>query len=156
MTDEDIAPMRYGNWEISYNPPPIPFRGFDWQFSHKDFDGAEDACDDRHGAASSLEAALDWIDDWEEERFDEHGCQHGCPLALPDVNCLAIECKHRTELRHREATRAAIANAPDRCALSPFGRHQVDTSMESGPNNCFFCEASMARIAKSPSQGSSQ
>lgn len=27
------------------------------------------------------------------------------------------------------------------CPSSPDGRHQVDTSMESGPNNCFHCEA---------------
>lgn len=29
------------------------------------------------------------------------------------------------------------------CALSPNGKHQVDTSMESGPNNCFHCEQPM-------------
>lgn len=31
------------------------------------------------------------------------------------------------------------------CLLSPLGsgRHQLDTSMESGPNNCFFCGKSM-------------
>lgn len=29
------------------------------------------------------------------------------------------------------------------CDLSPNGRHQVDTSMESGPNNCFHCERPM-------------
>jgi len=29
------------------------------------------------------------------------------------------------------------------CDLSPSGRHQVDTSMESGPNNCFHCERPM-------------
>lgn len=29
------------------------------------------------------------------------------------------------------------------CPSSPDGKHQVDTSMESGPNNCFHCEAPM-------------
>lgn len=31
------------------------------------------------------------------------------------------------------------------CSASPLpsGKHQVDTSMESGPNNCFFCEKPM-------------
>lgn len=29
------------------------------------------------------------------------------------------------------------------CALSHDGRHHVDTSMESGPNNCFHCEEAM-------------
>ncbi|TCM25149.1 hypothetical protein [Novosphingobium sp. ST904] len=33
--------------------------------------------------------------------------------------------------------------APSECASAPNGRHQVDTSMESGPNNCFHCEAPM-------------
>lgn len=32
------------------------------------------------------------------------------------------------------------------CSNSPDGRHQVDTSMESGPNNCFHCEAPMRRM----------
>lgn len=31
------------------------------------------------------------------------------------------------------------------CPSSPFGRHQVDTSMESGPNNCFYCERPMPK-----------
>ncbi len=29
------------------------------------------------------------------------------------------------------------------CASSPTGQHIVDTSMESGPNNCFHCERPM-------------
>lgn len=29
------------------------------------------------------------------------------------------------------------------CAHSHDGRHHVDTSMESGPNNCFHCEGKM-------------
>lgn len=33
------------------------------------------------------------------------------------------------------------------CPLSPNGRHQVDTSYESGPYNCFHCEARMERTA---------
>ena len=35
---------------------------------------------------------------------------------------------------------------PDRrhdCSLSHDGRHHVDTSMESGPNNCFHCGEAM-------------
>lgn len=31
------------------------------------------------------------------------------------------------------------------CPHSPAGFHIVDTSMESGPNNCFHCEAPMPR-----------
>ncbi len=29
------------------------------------------------------------------------------------------------------------------CPQSPTGRHIVDTSMESGPNNCFHCDKPM-------------
>ena len=29
------------------------------------------------------------------------------------------------------------------CPSSPTGRHIADTSMESGPNNCFHCEGKM-------------
>lgn len=32
-----------------------------------------------------------------------------------------------------------------RCPHSPNGYHIVDTSMESGPNSCFHCEARMPR-----------
>lgn len=42
--------------------------------------------------------------------------------------------------RSDEALRARIEKE---CALSPTGGHQVDTSMESGPNNCFYCEKPM-------------
>lgn len=36
------------------------------------------------------------------------------------------------------------------CPSSPDGRHQVDTSMESGPNNCFYCEAPMPALSAAP------
>jgi len=41
----------------------------------------------------------------------------------------------------RSATPAPAVDAE--CPSSPDGKHQVDTSMESGPNNCFHCEAPM-------------
>jgi len=31
------------------------------------------------------------------------------------------------------------------CQQSPDGKHQVDTSMESGSDNCFYCEKRMGR-----------
>lgn|GEM_PF-2950767 len=34
-------------------------------------------------------------------------------------------------------------DAEPECPASHDGRHHVDTSMESGPNNCFHCERSM-------------
>lgn len=54
--------------------------------------------------------------------------------------------------------RAALSATPvvgRECALSPNGRHQVDTSMESGPNNCFHCEQPMrASLADEERQAS--
>ena len=37
------------------------------------------------------------------------------------------------------------SNGVRECPVSPLpsGEHQVDTSMESGPNNCFFCDQPM-------------
>ena len=48
----------------------------------------------------------------------------------------------------KRAREALAASTPDlggvnSCPQSPNGRHQVDTSMESGPNNCFHCERPM-------------
>ena len=39
------------------------------------------------------------------------------------------------------------------CPLSPDGRHHVDTSMESGPNNCFHCEQPMPRRSALATKG---
>ena len=55
----------------------------------------------------------------------------------------------------RDAARAVIRHLrghglfwPTRCTECPHGPtgfHIADTSMESGPNNCFHCEASMRK-----------
>lgn len=37
-----------------------------------------------------------------------------------------------------------VTDEPPECPSSPTSRHQVDTSMESGPNNCFYCERAMS------------
>jgi hypothetical protein len=50
----------YRDYEITFNPPPIPSRACDWQYTHKDYDGPEDP---RIGHAESLEAAKSDIDD---------------------------------------------------------------------------------------------
>lgn len=39
------------------------------------------------------------------------------------------------------------------CPSSHDGRHHVDTSMESGPNNCFHCEADMRTAASLRARG---
>ena len=56
--------MIYRNFEITYDPPPIPMRGFDYTFSHVDFDGPEDH---RCGVAGSIYEAKAFIDEIIEE-----------------------------------------------------------------------------------------
>jgi hypothetical protein len=90
--------VKYGNWRISYNPPPIPSRNCDWQFCHKDFDGAEDACDDRYGSAETLLGAMDEIDLRESEAFV---CER-CPAADPSWCMQALPCEHRDDQRLRQ------------------------------------------------------
>ena len=57
----------YRGYSISYDPPPVPGRQFDWQYVHKDYDGAEDAGDNRAGSAASWDACLSEIDDLEDD-----------------------------------------------------------------------------------------
>lgn len=54
----------YRNWQITYDPPPIPVRNCDWQFWHEDYDGPED---NRCGYAASLADAKAEIDAIEDE-----------------------------------------------------------------------------------------
>lgn len=73
-TEYDM-PHHYRGYTIAYDPPPIGVRDCDWQFSHKDYDGAPDSGDVRSGAACSLNQAKDCIDDiynvLDEEETDE-------------------------------------------------------------------------------------
>ncbi len=67
----------YKNYFIEYDPPPIPIRSCDWQFAHKDYDGApEDSfgppMDKRCGTAGSLELAKASIDDLIEMYPEDH------------------------------------------------------------------------------------
>lgn len=52
----------YRGYVIEYDPPPIPGPTFDWQYTHKDYDGPEDK---RHGYSASVEACKAEIDDIE-------------------------------------------------------------------------------------------
>ena len=81
-----ITFITYRDFEISYDPPPIPARNCDWSYSHKDFDGPED---NRYGHAPSLEAAKAAIDDWWDDHFD---CR--CSASDPGA-CMALVCKWR-------------------------------------------------------------
>jgi hypothetical protein len=55
---------RYRGYVISYDPPPIPYRGGDFQFHHVDYDGPEDR---RCGTAGSLADAHERIDEIEDD-----------------------------------------------------------------------------------------
>ena len=56
--------IEYRGFVITYDPPPIPSRAYDWRWVAEDYDGAEDAYDTRIGAAASLEAAKAEVDEW--------------------------------------------------------------------------------------------
>ena len=56
-----------------------------------------------------------------------------------DAERTKAECDRLLATLH---TPPPVATARE-CPTAPDGGHQVDTSMESGPNNCFHCEAPM-------------
>lgn len=58
---------RYRDFDIRYDPPPIPDRRWDWQWHHKDFDLDDNRC----GESASLEAAKADIDAWHNEQSDD-------------------------------------------------------------------------------------
>lgn len=60
--------IEYRGFIITYDPPPIPTRAYDWQWMHDDYDGAPDSVDDRAGRSASLEAAKADVDEWWDER----------------------------------------------------------------------------------------
>ena len=60
--------ITYRNYTIYYDPPPIPLRTMDWHFVHRDFDGAEDAGDNRCGSAPSEQECRDEIDALEDDQ----------------------------------------------------------------------------------------
>lgn len=67
MRDAQLVPdgenkWTYGEYTITYHPPPIPNRSMDYQWCHDSYDGAPDAGDDRCGTAGSLEQAMSDID----------------------------------------------------------------------------------------------
>ena len=61
----------YRGWSISFDFPPIPIRDFDWSATHPDYDGAEDANDNRYVHARTREAVEAEVDAW----IDENGEQ---------------------------------------------------------------------------------
>lgn len=71
MAPQDI---RFGPWRITYDPPPIPIRTMDWEFSHDDFDASWEGEEDGYvsnglgGRGSSVEDCKAQIADIEEDR----------------------------------------------------------------------------------------
>lgn len=63
-----------GPWTVRYDPPPIPARNCDWQFTHADFDASYEGVENGwagnglSGAAASPDACLREIADIEEDR----------------------------------------------------------------------------------------
>lgn len=57
-------PTWYGKYRIFSNDTPAPYR---YAFVHDDYDGAEDANDNRHGFGNSIEECCDEIDEIEED-----------------------------------------------------------------------------------------
>jgi hypothetical protein len=92
--------IRYGAWHIDHNPPPIPFRNCDWQFWHDDYDGAEDACDDRCGTAASLVDAMVAIDEKAADEWEKRGCSR-CNACDPWQCMAAAPCYHRGDFLER-------------------------------------------------------
>lgn len=56
--------IEYRGFIITYDPPPIPTRSYDWQWMSDDYDGAPDSTDTRAGRSASLDEARADIDEW--------------------------------------------------------------------------------------------
>lgn len=63
--------IRYGQWTIEFDPPPIPVRDSDWNFAHDDYDASYEGEEDGYvdnglgGRASSIADAKAQIADIE-------------------------------------------------------------------------------------------
>ena len=63
--------INYRGYRIIFNPPPIPDRSHDWQWSHEEYDGAPDGNDIRIGSSPSLEQARTEIDEQIEDTLSQ-------------------------------------------------------------------------------------
>jgi hypothetical protein len=63
-TTGSVTPDRYRGWLVSFDHPPIPYRQFDWSATHPDYDGAEDAGDDRVVHGETRDDVIAAIDAW--------------------------------------------------------------------------------------------
>lgn len=83
-------------------------------------------------------AAYEGVGGWKDGRFGQ-----AYDLIAEALNERGIETRRDKLLIAIELEDGNLDDTEPECPASPFGRHQVDTSMESGPNNCFYCERSM-------------
>lgn len=60
----------YRNFRITYDPPPIPTRAFDWHATHDDYDGAPDGTDNRYFHGPTEDDVKAQVDDWHAEQDD--------------------------------------------------------------------------------------
>lgn len=61
---EDRSSYTYRGWNVSFDPPPIPTRVFDWEATHPDYDGAPDGNDSRIAYGASRREVQSAIDEW--------------------------------------------------------------------------------------------
>lgn len=90
---EDRRSYNYRGWNVHFDPPPIPSRQFDWQATHPDYDGAEDAEDNRicvGGSRAEVQAEIDeWIAD-NETCPRNASARAGCCLAYIGVGVVIL------------------------------------------------------------------
>ncbi len=84
LSADDDVPATYGDWTISYDPPPIPFRGLDYTYTHKDYDGAPDSGDRRCGYAGSVDECKADIDEIEAEAAEALAPNGSASALRPD------------------------------------------------------------------------
>ena len=64
LTKREKNMVLYKDWNLEYNPKPIPSRKFDWDCRHNEFD-EDPGCDDRNFQCASIDEAMEEIDDWD-------------------------------------------------------------------------------------------
>lgn len=69
---------------VTYDPPPIPIRYFDYRAYFDDYDGAPDAGHQTEGSGNTMKTALvDFYQNYE-DWFDETLCAHR-PMVIEDL-----------------------------------------------------------------------
>ena len=59
--------IEYRGFIITFDPPPIPTRAYDWRWMSDDYDGAPDSTDTRAGRSASLADAKADVNAWWDE-----------------------------------------------------------------------------------------